>query len=191
MEKLNKTLEYLNILLNKKNFSISPYDVNKLMYDCLNDVQTTLSTLLKQPTAAINLKIKKLHPLAVTPKYAKSGDAGLDLTCVSVKNEKDYVECSTGLAIEIPIGYVGLVFPRSSISSKDLSLANCVGVIDSGYRGEVTARFRSSGTRTYTPGDRVVQLIVMQYPTVTITEVETLSESERSTGGYGSSGQKG
>lgn len=89
------------------------------------------------------VNIKKLVPEAVIPVYAKPGDAGMDLTAVSVDYSNEYyIEYGTGLAMEIPEGYVGLVFPRSSNSKKDLQLCNCVGVIDSGYRGEIKLRFR-------------------------------------------------
>ena len=82
----------------------------------------------------IELKIKKLHPDAVIPCYAKAGDAGMDLVAVSEKwNEQNtMVTYDTGLSIEIPEGYVGLLFPRSSVSKTTLNLANSVGVIDSG-----------------------------------------------------------
>lgn len=92
----------------------------------------------------MNVKIKKLHPDAVIPKYATIGDAGLDLTAVSMNIDKSgmFIEYGTGLAIEIPQGYVGLLFPRSSVSKTSLILANHVGVIDSGYRGEIKFRFK-------------------------------------------------
>jgi dUTP pyrophosphatase len=78
------------------------------------------------------IKIKKLHPDAVIPKYAHATDAGLDLVAISKKvDDNGNIEYDTGLAIEIPDGHVGLIFPRSSISKIDLSLSNAVGVIDS------------------------------------------------------------
>lgn len=80
----------------------------------------------------MKLKIKKLHPNAVIPQYAKLGDAGLDLVATSLTLDEDNnLVYGTGLAFEIPTGYVGLLFPRSSNSKKDLILANHVGVIDS------------------------------------------------------------
>lgn len=89
------------------------------------------------------VNIKKLTPEAVIPLYAKEGDAGMDLVATSVDYSNEYyIEYGTGLAIEIPKGYVGLIFPRSSNSKKDLQLCNSVGVIDSGYRGEVKLRYR-------------------------------------------------
>lgn len=94
----------------------------------------------------MKVKIKRNHPNAVIPAYAKPGDAGMDLTAVSVKyNEAfGYIEYDTGLQFEIPEGYVGLLFPRSSLSKTELTLCNHVGVLDSSYRGNVTFRFRPS-----------------------------------------------
>lgn len=140
------------------------------------------------------VKIKKLVENAVVPKYAKQGDAGLDLTAVSFRYEAEH-DCfvyGTGLALEIPKGYVGLIFPRSSNSKTTAYLTNSVGVIDSGYRGEIMVKFknRTAGDNRapYKPGDRVAQLIIMPYPNITFVETDKLSESERGTGGYGSTG---
>lgn len=167
----------------------------------------------------MKVNIKKLHPDAVIPVYAKPGDAGLDLTAISKHVETgnndngDYIEYGTGLAIEIPEGYVGLVFPRSSVSKKDLFLANAVGVIDSGYRGEIKLRFKieqqfdvltswetpgimnyeEGGNRfyanIYAVGDKVGQLIIMPYPQVELMEVRELASSDRGEGGFGSTGK--
>ena len=155
----------------------------------------------------MKVKIKKLHPDAVIPSYAKPGDAGMDLVAVSrYLDEFGNIVYGTGLAFEIPEGYVGLVFPRSSVSKKDLLLTNSVGVIDSGYRGEVTAKFKPSNVRfkvedknvsTFVPdngsmygeGDRVAQMIILPYPQIEFEEVEELSETERGNGGYGSTGR--
>ncbi len=91
----------------------------------------------------LKVKIKKLHPDAVIPKYSLKGDAGLDLTAISVKiGEESEIIYHTGIAVEIPEGYVGLLFMRSSIYKKDLILTNAVGVIDSNYRGEITFKFQ-------------------------------------------------
>lgn len=93
----------------------------------------------------MKVKFKKLSPDAVIPKKAHPTDAGLDLTATSrVFDEKGSLVYGTGLAAEIPSGYVGLVFPRSSIANKDLLLSNSVGVIDSGYRGEIMVKFKPS-----------------------------------------------
>jgi dUTP pyrophosphatase len=99
------------------------------------------------------------------------------------------MEYGTGLAVEIPEGHVGLLFPRSSISNSGLILTNSVGVIDSGYRGEIKFRFKHiPDTAYYKPGDRIGQLIVMPYPEIDFQEVEELSSTERGEGGFGSSG---
>lgn len=140
----------------------------------------------------MKVKIKRLTPNSVIPSYAKEGDAGLDLTAVSKTiDDSGNVVYGTGLAFEIPQGYVGLVFPRSSNAKKDLWLTNSVGVIDSGYRGEVIFKYRpvSFKEREYMIGERVGQIIIMPYPYIEFEEADELSETERSTGGYGSSGK--
>ena len=142
----------------------------------------------------MKVKIKKLFKDAVLPKQAKQGDAGLDLTSIGLyqpqKNEDGtgIVSYSTGLAIEIPEGYVGLLFPRSSVADTSLTLANCVGVIDSGYRGEIIVRFRVNATfpQLYQPGDRVAQLIIMPFPSIEFEEVSELTQTERGENGFGS-----
>jgi dUTP pyrophosphatase len=139
----------------------------------------------------MNIKIKKLHTDSVIPKYAKPGDAGLDLTAINVSvidnKTSGYIEYDSGLAVEIPEGYVGLLYPRSSISDTGLILSNSVGVIDSGYRGSIKCRFKAiPGTNIYGVGDRFAQLIIIPYPSITFEEVEELSETERGEGGYGS-----
>jgi len=140
----------------------------------------------------MQVKIKKLHNNAVIPKYAKSGDAGLDLVATEVLDGYGFnVTYGTGLAVEIPEGYVGLIFPRSSIRKYDISLTNCVGVIDSGYRGEIQATFRKEAgapSVRYEVGDKIAQLIIMPYPYINFIEVDELSQTERGTGGFGSTG---
>ena len=137
----------------------------------------------------MKVKIKKLHPDAVIPKYAKDGDAGMDLTAVDVVADGGTLTYKTGLAVEIPRWHVGLLFPRSSVYKTGQSLTNCVGVIDSGYRGELMLKYTLSPyQREYEIGDRVGQLIIMPYPKVEFEEVKELSDTERGDGGYGSTG---
>lgn len=141
----------------------------------------------------LTINIKKLVPHAVTPEYAKSGDAGLDLTAIDFYKNHDYkyVEYGTGLSIEIPEGYVGLIFPRSSISKTPHSLANSVGVIDSGYRGEIKLRMRYEEDyedMEYGFGDKIGQLVIIPYPKIQLTEVDQLSTTERGEKGFGSTG---
>ena len=138
----------------------------------------------------MKVKIKKLHEDAVIPSYSKAGDAGMDL--YSVRHERDNNSNSvhyTGLAIEIPEGHVGLLYPRSSISKTSCSLRNAVGVIDSGYRGEIMLKFScSTNLNCYNVGDRIAQLIIMPYPEIEFEEVEELSDTDRGEGGFGSTG---
>jgi dUTP pyrophosphatase len=142
----------------------------------------------------MEVKIKKLHPDAVIPAYSKPGDAGLDLTATSIHDDSyDNIVYGTGLAIEIPEGYVGLLYPRSSNSKTDLYLTNHVGVIDSGYRGEIMFKFRPINgivdAYIYAVGDRIGQLIIMPYPSIKFVETDELSDSDRGNGGYGSTGK--
>lgn len=142
----------------------------------------------------MQVKIKKLHPDAVIPSYAKAGDAAMDLTAISVeKDEHGNAVYGTGLAIEIPYGYVGLLFPRSSNSKTDLYLTNHVGVIDSGYRGEIMFKYRGIrgllDAKVYRKDERVGQLIILPYPQIELVESDELSETERGDGGFGSTGK--
>ena len=137
---------------------------------------------------------KKLNKPAVTPSYAKDGDAGLDITAISrdivITEDYEYIEYGTGLAFEIPVGYVGLLFPRSSVSKKDILLSNAVGVIDSGYRGEVSFRFKRLAwdSAIYNVGEKIGQLVILPYPQIQLEQAKELSDTERGANGYGSSG---
>ena len=176
---------------------------------------------MKQKTMKVN--IKKLHANAVIPTYAHSTDCGLDLTAVSKTfDEYGNVVYGFGLAFEIPEGYAGFIFPRSSNHKSELLLTNSVGIVDSCYRGEVTAKFASRITTSfpktlwhrlkyfftgkikgydmntwchfsenlnYKIGDRVAQMVILPYPKVEFVEVDELSNTERGTGGYGSTGK--
>tara|TARA_R100000152_G_C6677178_1_gene111988 strand:- start:198 stop:623 length:426 start_codon:yes stop_codon:yes gene_type:complete len=139
----------------------------------------------------MKVKIMKLDPAAKIPKYAKRGDAGMDLYAVSqtFDDHGNYVY-GTGLAMEIPEGYVGLIFPRSSISKTAHSLRNAVGVIDSGYRGELIFKFdiNVQNSPVYEVGDRIGQIMIMPYPKIQFEEAFELSKTARGTGGYGSTG---
>ena len=139
----------------------------------------------------MKVKIKKIHSDAIIPKYANLGDAGMDLTCVEVERDEilGTVTYNTGIAIEIPSGYVGLLFPRSSVYKTGLTLCNSVGVIDSGYRGEIKLKFNvKRWISVYKKGDRVGQIIILPYPSVDFVENDTLTDSERNSGGFGSTG---
>jgi dUTP pyrophosphatase len=141
----------------------------------------------------MKVRIKKLNENAVIPSYAKSGDAGMDLIATSIINEEVFqITYGTGIALEIPEGFVGLVFPRSSVRKTDLSLTNSVGVIDSGYRGELQATFRKHkgvASSKYEIGDRICQIMIIPHPIVEFQEVEELNNTERGEGGFGSTGK--
>ena len=139
----------------------------------------------------IEVKFKKLCAEAVEPTKAHPSDAGADLTATSKKwdDEKQCWIYGTGIATEIPEGYVGLVFPRSSIRKYGLALANSIGVIDSGYRGEIMCSFKPTGScPTYNVGDKVAQMIIMPYPEVNYIELNELSDTDRGERGPGSTG---
>ena len=140
----------------------------------------------------MKVNIKKIIEEAVIPSYSRNGDAGLDLTATSFSIENDCYVYGTGIAIEIPEGYVGLIYPRSSISNYDLILANHVGVIDSNYRGELILKFKKKSSlfnKIYIVGDRIGQLIIMAYPSIEFSICEDLSSTNRNTANFGSSGE--
>ena len=141
----------------------------------------------------MKVKIKKVHPNAVKPKYAKENDAGMDLVATSIiENTSFQITYGLGIAMEIPDGMVGLVFPRSSIRNTELMLSNSVGVIDAGYRGELQATFNKLNgldSIAYNVGDRIAQIVIVPHPIVQFVEVDELSESKRGSGGFGSTGK--
>lgn len=144
----------------------------------------------------MKVRIKKLNEKAVIPSYAKAGDAGMDLIATSIISETpSQITYGLGIALEIPEGFVGLVFPRSSIRKTRLQLSNSVGVIDSGYRGELQATFNKITTtienqkNDYKVGDRICQIMIIPHPTIELEEVEELNNTERGEGGFGSTGK--
>ena len=145
----------------------------------------------RSSTNKLTIKFKKMHPHAVIPTYAKEGDAAMDLYAVEhMKDKHGNHVYFTGVALEIPEGFVGLLFPRSSVSKTSMSLANSVGVIDSGYRGEIMLKYRHVGgsNSIYVSEDRVGQLMIIPHPRIELIEVEELSSTERGKGGFGSTG---
>lgn len=155
----------------------------------------------------MEVKIKKIYSDSILPTKAHSNDAGFDLYAHSKSYDDDgNVVYGSGVAMEIPQGYVGLVFPRSSNAKKGLILSNSVGVVDSGFVGEITFKFKGAvaigmelsgmdgtknmlGELSYDVGDRIGQIIIMPYPEIEFVEVDELSDTERGTGGYGSTGK--
>ena len=144
----------------------------------------------------LDLRIKKLNDKAVMPSYGSASAAGADLysaeeEIVIAAGETKLVH--TGLSMEIPEGYVGLIYARSGIASKrGLAPSNKVGVIDSDYRGEImVSLFNHSGeTQTVAAGERVAQIVITPYLTVNFVEADDLSDTKRGEGGFGSTGTK-
>tara|TARA_B110000305_G_C19448019_1_gene645992 strand:- start:727 stop:1158 length:432 start_codon:yes stop_codon:yes gene_type:complete len=143
----------------------------------------------------MDIKYKLLHDSAVAPSKSNDSDAGFDLTAISLEyplsdDSNLYIQARTGVSVEIPNGYVGLVFPRSSISKTRHSLRNAVGVIDSGYRGEILLRFSHDPSRSsYSAGDKIGQIIFLKLPSIKLVESDKLSNSARNQGGFGSTGR--
>jgi dUTP pyrophosphatase len=156
----------------------------------------------------MEVKVKKLYDDAVLPTRASEGSAGLDLRahnadkCNVIIDEKgnefiainahQTVKIGTGLAFELPKGTFGAIFARSGLSTKQgLRPSNCTGICDSDYTGEyiVALHNDTDNVQLIKFGDRIAQLIIMEYPSVDLVEVEELSETERGDGGFGSTGK--
>jgi dUTP pyrophosphatase len=184
-------LSELEEVLNKLSGEITNDEVSKNINTPVNR-ENIINTQPTMTGGGTLVKVKKLVPEAVIPSYSKVGDAGMDLTITKeIENTSFSVSYGFGIAMEIPKGYVGLVFPRSSVRNQDLILSNCVGVIDSGYRGELQATFKKTNgldSIKYKVGDRGAQIIILPYPTIYMTEVPELSNTERGDGGFGSTG---
>lgn len=148
-----------------------------------------LSKIVLGDVSTLIVKFKKLDRHATLP-IQTAGNAGMDMTALRVEHTDMYTEYDTGIAAEIPEGYVGLLFPRSSISKYDLVLANSVGVIDSSYRGSLRFRYKTGkkNPKIYTIGDKIGQLLILPYPNITIVEVNELSSTDRAEGAFGSTG---
>lgn len=186
---------------------------NQIQTEVPVDIQTLLNAIELTQTEQRNLedKIKALYNQqhltvkfktftgkATPPSYVTTFAAGADLTVTEIEYDttNKIYKYHTGLAIEIPEGYLGLLFPKSNIADRDLTLANCVGVIDSDYRGEICGKFRPVkkhnwllrwffGSTIYQPGEMCLQLIIIPYPKVHFIGVEQLSETKRGTKGFG------
>ncbi|MBQ7598458.1 MAG: dUTP diphosphatase [Clostridia bacterium] len=144
----------------------------------------------------MKIPVKKLRENAVLPMRASAGAAGADLyACLeeeAVLLPGQTTLIPTGLSLEIPEGYVGLVFARSSVASKrGLAPANKVGVIDSDYRGELMVALFNHGSapQTVLPNERIAQLVVVPFLAAEYAQVQTLSDTVRGSGGFGSTGK--
>ncbi|MBO5364475.1 MAG: dUTP diphosphatase [Clostridia bacterium] len=144
----------------------------------------------------MQVKIQYIYEGVQRPEYATSGSAGMDLS--AAMDEAVTVPAGgralvpTGIAMQIPAGYGGFVFPRSGLSyKKGISMCNCVGVIDSDYTGEIKVAVHNISQEDYTinPGDRIAQLVFLPVPQAELIECESLDETERGSGGFGSTGR--
>ena len=140
------------------------------------------------------MRFKKLTPTAITPTRGTPGAAGLDLYADQEVLVVDGCTktLGTGIAVEVPEGYVGLVFLRSSMGKTGIALANAVGVIDSDYRGEIKlclTYVAGMGGHFIRQGDRIAQIVVLPAPTFDLIEVDALSTTDRGAGGFGSTGK--
>lgn len=144
----------------------------------------------------LQLKIKRLSPDAIIPRYATAGAACLDLHTISADTVAPGMACElrTGLAVELPANHVMLVYSRSGHGFKyGVRLVNCTGVIDSDYRGEIVIKLRNDGAvpLAINRGDRIAQAMVLPVPSVKLIEADELSTTERGAGGLGSTGDGG
>lgn len=140
----------------------------------------------------MDIKIKRLNNKAVIPEYAHQGDCAMDLVATEkiVVDNGDYgfIEYKTGIALDLPEGYIAFLKPRSSVSKTGLIEATS-GIIDQGYKGEISYRFKSvPNTKQYEVGDRICQMYILPVPKINFVEVEELSDSSRKDGAYGSTG---
>ena len=143
------------------------------------------------------VKIKKLSENAIIPTYGSKYSAGADLyACLDSEVEilpgETYV-VKTGIAMEIPEGYAGLIYARSGLATKrGLAPANKTGVVDSDYRGEIMVALynHSKEAQSIAPGERIAQLVITPFLTADFTEAEELTDTERGSGGFGSTGRK-
>lgn len=140
----------------------------------------------------MQIKIKKLNDDAVVPTYARFGDAGADLYATEdvMIEGGNIVAVPTGIAIEIPTGYVGLIHPKSGNASKGLTVINAPGTIDAGYRGEIKVLLvNHTGTMMYVrKGSKIAQLVIQEIIEAQFVMSNELSNSERGDGGFGSTG---
>ena len=189
LEKLRKFDE----LLTNENGNDEQINIITEIGDVLSQLNTDVRNEVKEPlNNKLQIKVKKLNSIAKLPCLAKFGDAGFDVTATRIISETpEKITYGTDIAIEIPYGYVGLLFPRSSIRKYTLDLSNSVGVCDAGYRGELQATFNklSEFPIKYNNGDRIFQIIILPIPEVEYIEVDELSTSERNDGGFGHSGK--
>lgn len=143
----------------------------------------------------IDVKVKRLNDSAIMPKFAHDGDAGADLYAIDeycIPSGKT-VMVKTGICIEIPVGYEAQIRPRSGLAAKNgITVLNTPGTIDCQYRGEICVLMYNTSEKEFLiePGMRIAQMVINKLPAVVFTEVDDLGETERGSGGFGSSGTK-
>lgn len=196
MKKLRDTLNHIK---ERQEQELSDYmAVHKDMFKAVEDMLAAFSfdsfnnrySYTSYEPEKIVLKWKKLRKDAYAPVKFHEEDACFDLTPCEIGGNGDLRLCKFGIAVEIPKGYVGLIFPRSSVYKTRCRLSNCAGIIDNNYRGELKAVFDVLDTDypTYNVGERCCQLMLVKLPEVSLQEVEELSPSDRGEGGFGSTG---
>lgn len=167
---------------------------NKISLKTLNII--VINATRGEGTAVANMEIKyrKLHPDARIPLHGSEDAAGYDLYCTSMRRSGDIITCGTGLAVEIPKGYFGALYARSSIYKTGWEKVGGVCVIDADYRGEIYVLFRdlhATGlVQPYEVGDRIAQLVIQPCMVLHFVEQDTLTETARGNGGYGSTGRR-
>jgi len=144
----------------------------------------------------LQVNYKKVVEHAFDPEYSTEGACGLDIRAIYSRYnvEDNYIEYDTGLAVQIPKGYVGLLVPRSSLSKTPHILANSIGIIDSDYTGELKFRYKNINIEhkdyiVYEFGDKIGQLVIVPCPKIELNLVDSLDQTERGTGGFGSTGR--
>ena len=193
VETLKGLIDAADILLHKKNYDGHNWEELEQCYTHGKDfIEIIVQALRNDYFKTMDIKIKKLTPTAKMPIYSTDGAAGMDLFVDSVDNlENGEVKFNFGLALEIPKGFCALILPRSSVYKLGLILSNSVGLIDSDYRGGISAIFYNFSLTTppVSVGDRVAQLVIIPHPKINFMEVEELGETKRGIGGYGSTGK--
>lgn len=169
-------------------------DKKDFLITILNKSALQIYDLVNNPAKRVSIEIMKTHENAIIPKYANIGDAGMDIYAI----EKMTIEPNTtviiptGLRMAIPIGYEIQIRPRSGMSSKTkIRIANSIGTIDSGYRGDIGIIFDNIGNTPYTIniGDRIAQMVLNEVPVAEFQLVEKLDNTSRGNGGFGSTGK--
>lgn len=159
------------------------------------DFRVPSVTTFPQSQSRIELPFKRLKPDTESPVYAHVGDAGLDLRAAEpfTLGPMEQAVIGTGLAVAIPEGYAGFLTPRSGLAARHgVTITNSPGLIDSGYRGEIKGIIANLGAKPvdFDRGERVMQLVIVPIPHVTLREVDELPDSDRGMGGLGSTGTR-